>query len=223
MRCTGNQLSNLTNLKKHMIDKKWIVDVLHFSYPEEKKHYYMFLEIIDKNSESKYSNKDYFNLISLIVTFREKDNFDNKFSTAINAIGFLEPNDMDKLIEYFSFYQGDDFDFRHFLNGIFRAFEKSLDDYLKPKDDELKDVLCKELDTKSGGTGNGRYCYDIRRLPEGKHRTAYNTQKAKMFAPAELFEHFTKDDKCSFYFSPNSEAALTAEEITNKYTKRHNE
>lgn len=200
-----------------MQKKGWNTDAFYFKY---RRRYYVFVEIFDKEVSSKYTNKDYFNYILFKITFRVVGDFDNKFSTVINTTGFLDDRVKEEFINYFAKDNGNEFNFEWFLGGFYNAFRECIPPEVQEKEEDLKNALCKELDYKSGNQNKGRYCYDLRDLPIGRHRTKHNNDKAKLFAPPNLYEQFKNNNRCSFYFSPESEAECTTEEIVAKYIKR---
>lgn len=163
----------------------------------------------------KYKNKNYIVLVKRFVgsvkriseyalvklEFMKENDLTNLLEVEANSNGLLI--DAKTLREYFGI------EYSNNLGDIINQFSNKLGDSI-PKNIKMnisdieKQVMVRSLSISDSEDPEKIYCTMVRRNPEGKKRSEFNSDKTKLLR-SELFKYFKDDESISFCYSKEPE------------------
>lgn len=163
----------------------------------------------------KYKNKDYIVLVKRFVgsvkriseyalvklEFMKENDLTDLLEVEANSNGLLI--DAKILREYFGI------DYSNNLGDIINQFSNKLGDSI-PKNIKMnisdieKQAMVRSLSISDSEDPEKIYCTMVRRNPEGKKRSEFNSDKTKLLR-SELFKYFKDDESISFCYSKEPE------------------
>jgi hypothetical protein len=198
---------NFKLLKMDMINNGWVIEAFPFNY--KNCDYIVLAKLYQENEK-----KPKYALLKLEIL--KRNNIDERLSTPVNANGFFI--EVQLLRQFFNINYGENLgDILSQFNEYFAQFIPTHVNLVKPQ--ELKDVMISSLSKSDSQNPNKLYCYDVRRNPEGQHRTPFNDNKTKLLRP-NLYLTFENDPSISFCYSTESGDEETDAEVIAKFTNR---
>jgi len=83
----------------------------------------------------------------------------------------------------------------------------------------MKEAMVTSLSRSDSQDPNKRYCYGVRRNPEGEKRTPFNDNKTRLLR-ATLYSEFSSDQSISFCYSTDVNDQKSDAEIIANFSNR---
>lgn len=199
-------LKNLILLKKDMEKLDWTICSFIFSYKQVE--YIVLVKRFVRNEQK-------INKFALVkMHFMRSDNLTNDLICEANSLRLLiDPKTMRK---YFSI------EYVENLGDILKQFTQHFGHYIPVKVPEYiseseKIAMVNSLSLSDSEDPMKIYCKNIKRNPNGKKRSEFNSDKAKLLRK-KLFEYFKDDKTISFCFSRYIEDENSDAEILTKFS-----
>ncbi|CAM3766050.1 DUF6037 family protein [Ectopseudomonas alcaliphila] len=182
---------NFKLLKADMIENGWVIDAFPFSY---NRHSYIVLAKLYEDGEKKPK------YALMKVEVLRSENINERLFSAVNANGFLI--DARELRAFFDIEYGENLgDILSQFNEYFAQFIPTQVTLGKPP--QIKEAMVTSLSRSDSEDPNKRYCYGVRRNPDGQKRTPFNDNKTRLLRPT-LHPEFGSDRSISFCYSTDS-------------------
>ena len=182
---------NFKLLKADMIAKGWVIEGFPFNY---KSHDYIVLAKLYEDGEEKPK----YALIK--VDILKSEDINERLDLHANTNGFLigaKP-----LREFFNIEYGENLgDILSQFNEYFAQFIPTQLTLDKPP--QIEEAMVASLLKSDSQDPNKRYCYGVRRNPDGKKRTPFNDNKTRLLRPT-LYPEFSGDQSISFCYSTDT-------------------
>lgn len=200
-------LENLKSLKEDMKNKGWTICSFIFKY--KNKNYIVlvkrFVGSVKRISE--------YALVKL--EFIKENDLTDLLEVEANSNRLLI--DTKKLREYFGI------EYSNNLGDIINQFSNQLGDSIpknikKNVSDIEKQAMVRSLSISDSEDPEKIYCTMVRRNPEGKKRSEFNSDKTKI-RREELFEYFKDDESISFCYSKEPEKENNDATILRNFSK----
>ena len=200
-------LENLKSLKEDMKNKGWTICSFIFKY--KNKNYIVlvkrFVGSVKRISE--------YALVKL--EFIKENDLTDLLEVEANSNRLLI--DTKKLREYFGI------EYSNNLGDIINQFSNQLGDSIpknikKNVSDIEKQAMVRSLSISDSEDPEKIYCTMVRRNPEGKKRSEFNSDKTKI-RREELFEYFKDDESISFCYSKEPEKENDDATILRNFSK----
>lgn len=182
-------LSNLTELKNDMVNKKWTICSFLFRYKTVE-----YIVLI-KRFVGKEKRINQYALVK--IHFMKRSDLNCELEIEANSSKLLI--DAKTLRQYFGIeYQDNLGDILKQFTEIFgKAIPKKITNNIS---DEEKSAMVKSLSISDSEDPNKIYCYKMRRNPNGGKRSDFNSDKTKLLRPI-LFKKFENEPGVSFCYS----------------------
>ena len=179
---------NFRLLKTDMIEKGWVIEAFPFNY---KGCDYIVLAKL----YGKVERKPKYALMKVEILKTEDINV--RLSSPVNTNGFLIEAKL--LREFFNIEYGENLgDLLSQFNEYFAQFIPTQVILVKPP--QIKAAMVASLSKSDSQDPNKRYCYGVRRNPEGEKRTPFNDNKTRLLR-STLYSEFSSDQSISFCYS----------------------
>ena len=182
-------LSNLTELKNDMVNKKWTICSFLFRYKSVE-----YIVLI-KRFVGKEKRINQYALVK--IHFMKRGDLNNELEIEANSYELLI--DAKILRQYFGIEYQDNLGdiLKQFTETFGKAIPKNVSDNIS---DEEKSAMVQSLSISDSENPNKIYCYKIRRNPNGGKRSEFNSDKTKLLRP-NLFKKFENEPGVSFCYS----------------------
>lgn len=182
-------LSNLNELKKDMIDNNWTICSFLFRYKS------VVYIVLVKRFVGKEKRVNKYALVKLHFMKRNDLNYELE----------IEANSSKLLIDAKTLRQYFGIEYKYNLGDILKQFTETLGKAIPknmPNSSSCEENCAKVKSLSISDSEDPRkiYCYKIRRNPNGKKRSEFNSDKTKILYP-ELFKKFENDPSVSFCYS----------------------
>ena len=175
-------------LKVDMIEKGWVIEAFPFNY---KSCDYIVLAKLYECGEKKPK------YALMKVEVLKIEDINARLVSPVNANGFLIEAKL--LREFFNIEYGENLgDLLSQFNEFFAKFIPTQVDLVKSP--QINDAMVVSLSNSDSQDPDKRYCYGVRRNPEGEKRTPFNDNKTRLLRPA-LYSEFSSDQSISFCYS----------------------
>lgn len=179
---------NFKFLKADMIEKGWVIEAFPFNY---KSCDYIVLAKLYEDGEKKPK------YALMKVEILKSDVINVRLASHVNANGFLIEAKL--LREFFNIEYGENLgDLLSQFNEYFAQFVPTQVNLVKWP--QIKEAMVASLSKSDSQDPNKRYCYGVRRNPEGEKRTSFNDNKTRLLRPT-LYSEFSSDQSISFCYS----------------------
>lgn len=200
-------LKNLKSLKEDMKNNGWTICSFIFKY--KNKNYIVLVKRFVGNVKriSEYA------LVKF--EFMKETDLTDLLEVEANSNGLLI--DAKTLREYF------DIEYSNNLGDIIDQFSNQLGDSIPTNikmniSDIEKQAMVRSLSVSDSEDPEKIYCTMVRRNPEGKKRSEFNSDKTKLLR-GELFKWFKDDESISFCYSKESEKENNDATILKNFSK----
>lgn len=200
-------LENLKSLKEDMKNNGWTICSFIFKY--KNKNYIVLVKRFVGNVQRilKYA------LVKL--KFMKETDLTDLLEVEANSNGLLI--DAKTLREYFGI------EYSNNLGDIINQFSNQLGDSIPTNikmnvSDIEKQAMVRSLSISDSEDPEKIYCTMVRRNPEGKKRSEFNSDKTKLLR-SELFEYFKDDESISFCYSIEPEKENNDATILKNFSK----
>ena len=182
-------LSNLTELKNDMVNKKWTICSFLFRYKTVE-----YIVLI-KRFVGKEKRINQYALVKIHFMKRS----DLSYELEIEANSYKLLIDAKTLRQYFGIEYQDNLGdiLKQFTETFGKAIPKKITNNIS---DEEKSAMVKSLSISDSEDPNKIYCYKMRRNPNGGKRSDFNSDKTKLLRPI-LFKKFENEPGVSFCYS----------------------
>lgn len=179
---------NFRLLKADMIEKGWVIEAFPFNY---KRCDYIVLAKLYEYGEKKPK------YALMKVEILKSEDIHVRLASPVNANGFLIETKL--LREFFNIEYGENLgDLLTQFNEYFSQFIPTQVTLVKPP--RIKEAMVISLSKSDSQDPNKRYCYGVRRNPEGEKRTPFNDNKTRLLR-STLYSEFSSDQSISFCYS----------------------
>lgn len=179
---------NFKLLKADMIAKGWVIEAFPFNY---KSRDYIVLAKLYEDGERKPK------YALMKVEILKSENINERLVSAVNANGFLVEAKL--LRAFFNIEYGENLgDILSQFNEYFAQFIPSQVTLGKPP--KIEEAMVRSLSKSDSQDPKKRYCYAVRRNPDGQQRTPFNDNKTRLLRPT-LYPEFSGDQSISFCYS----------------------
>lgn len=201
-------LKNLKQLKEDMVSKRWTVCSFLFRY---KNIDYIVLVKRFVGSEQRISK---YALVKL--HFMDAQDLARDYEVEASSASLLI-RDVKEFRLYFKI------EYSQNLGDIIRQFTENLSQCIPlHMSENLTDIerqaIVRSLSISDSEDPNKIYCKNIRRNPEGQHRSDFNSDKTRLLRPF-LFKNFFNDLSVSFCYSIDPNDEKTDAEILYNFSK----
>lgn len=200
-------LENLKSLKEDMKNNGWTICSFIFKY--KNKNYIVLVKRFVGNVQRilKYA------LVKL--EFMKETDLTDLLEVEANSNGLLI--DAKTLREYFGI------EYSNNLGDIINQFSNQLGDSIPTNikmniSDIEKQAMVRSLSMSDSEDPEKIYCTMVRRNPEGKKRSEFNSDKTKLLR-SELFKYFKDDESISFCYSKEPEKENNDATILKNFSK----
>ena len=200
-------LENLKSLKEDMKNNGWTICSFIFKY--KNKNYIVLVKRFVGNVQRilKYA------LVKL--EFMKETDLTDLLEVEANSNGLLI--DAKTLREYFGI------EYSNNLGDIINQFSNQLGDSIPTNikmniSDIEKQAMVRSLSISDSEDPEKIYCTMVRRNPEGKKRSEFNSDKTKLLR-SELFKYFKDDESISFCYSKEQEKENNDATILKNFSK----
>lgn len=200
-------LENLKSLKEDMKNNGWTICSFIFKY--KNKNYIVLVKRFVGNVQRilKYA------LVKL--EFMKETDLTDLLEVEANSNGLLI--DAKTLRKYFGI------EYSNNLGDIINQFSNQLGDSIPTNikmniSDIEKQAMVRSLSMSDSEDPEKIYCTMVRRNPEGKKRSEFNSDKTKLLR-SELFEYFKDDESISFCYSKEPEKENNDATILKNFSK----
>lgn len=182
-------LSNLTELKNDMVNKKWTICSFLFRYKTVE-----YIVLI-KRFVGKEKRTNQYSLVK--IHFMKRSDLNCELEIEANSSKLLI--DAKTLRQYFGIEYQDNLGdiLKQFTETFGKAIPKKINNNIL---DEEKSAMVKSLSISDSEDPNKIYCYKMRRNPNGGKRSDFNSDKTKLLRPI-LFKKFENEPGVSFCYS----------------------
>lgn len=200
-------LENLKSLKEDMKNNGWTICSFIFKY--KNKNYIVLVKRFVGNVQRILQ----YALVKL--EFMKETDLTDLLEVEANSNGLLI--DAKTLREYF------DIEYSNNLGDIIRQFSNQLGDSIPTNikmniSDIEKQAMVRSLSVSDSEDPEKIYCTMVRRNPDGKKRSEFNSDKTKLLR-GELFKLFKDDESISFCYSKESEKENNDATILKNFSK----
>lgn len=182
-------LSNLTELKNDMVNKKWTICSFLFRYK------IVEYIVLIKRFVGKEKRINQYALVK--IHFMKRSDLNCELEIEANSSKLLI--DAKTLRQYFGIEYQDNLGdiLKQFTETFGKAIPKKITNNIS---DEEKSAMVKSLSISDSEDPNKIYCYKMRRNPNGGKRSDFNSDKTKLLRPI-LFKKFENEPGVSFCYS----------------------
>lgn len=203
-------LKNLKQLKEDMALKQWTICSFLFGY---KNIDYIVLVKRFVGSEQRISE-----YASVKLHFMDAQDLARDYEIEANSVKLLI-NDIREFRLYFRI------EYSQNLGDIIRHFTANLSQYIPLRMRENltnieRQAVIRSLSISDSEDPDKIYCKNIRRNPDGQHRSDFNSDKTRLLRPF-LFKNFINDLSISFCYSANPNDEKTDQEILYNFSKNN--
>lgn len=178
-------------LKADMMAKGWVIEAFLFNY--KSRDYIVLAKLYeDREKKPKYA--------LMKVEILKSKNINERLISAVNTNGFLIEAKL--LREFFNIEYGENLgDILSQFNEFFSQFIPTQVTLGKPT--KIEEAMVVSLSKSDSQDPNKRYCYGVRRNPDGQKRTPFNDNKTRLLRPT-LYPEFSEDQSISFCYSTDT-------------------
>lgn len=182
-------LSNLTELKNDMVNKKWTICSFLFRYKSVE-----YIVLI-KRFVGKEKRINRYALVK--IHFMKRSDLSCELEIEANSSKLLI--DAKTLRQYFGIEYQDNLGdiLKQFTETFGKAIPKKISNNIS---NEEKSAMVKSLSISDSEDPNKIYCYKMQRNPNGGKRSDFNSDKTKLLRPI-LFKKFENEPGVSFCYS----------------------
>lgn len=182
-------LSNLTELKNDMVNKKWTICSFQFRYKS------VDYIVLIKRFVGKEKRINQYALVK--IHFMKRSDLSCELEIEANSSKLLI--DVKTLRQYFGIEYQDNLGdiLKQFTETFGKAIPKKISNNIS---NEEKSAMVKSLSISDSENPNKIYCYKMRRNPNGGNRSDFNSDKTKLLRPI-LFKKFENEPGVSFCYS----------------------
>ncbi|MCP8714464.1 DUF6037 family protein [Staphylococcus arlettae] len=216
------KLINTRSLKNSLIAHGYFIELFTFKYKSIT--FLVFFRLLNER-EKKLEEYKYQSGHFLMKKLDSKDNVIAVLSKYVNANGFMpkgkymSKTEVKEIREFFELPYGTYKELK--FSELYEKLNNSIPlEVCLNNREKYKKELSKAL-YDSTNEEDRLYCYDMRRLAVGKHRTEENSEKTKLLRPT-LFEKYKEETTISFFYSPDKKDNETDHNIELKYSRRKN-
>ncbi|ODB39796.1 hypothetical protein BB427_01485 [Pseudoalteromonas sp. BMB] len=179
---------NFKLLKADMVAKGWVIEAFPFNY--KNLDYIVLAKLYEVDEKKpKYA--------LMKVEILKSESIDERLVSAVNANGFLIEAKL--LREFFNIEYGKN------IGDILSQFNEYFAQFIPTqvtlgKSPLIERAMVASLSKSDSQDPSKRYCYGVRRNPDGQKRTPFNDNKTRLLRPT-LYPEFSRDQSISFCYS----------------------
>lgn len=200
------KLSNLSLLKKDMVEKNWTICSFIFKY---KNIEYIVLVKRFVGSEKKV---DKYALVKL--HFMKSKNLNDDLEVEANSSKLIIS--AQELREYFGI------EYNNNLGDILHQFTERLGGFIPQNISDIRSdieskAMVQSLSKSDSEDPNKVYCYGVRRNPSGGRRSEFNSDKTKILYH-KVYDYFKNDESISFCYTSDKSKRKKEEVIVRNFS-----
>ncbi|HHZ8505257.1 DUF6037 family protein [Morganella morganii] len=194
-------------LRDDMVENGWVIEAFPFNY--RNRDYIVLAKLYgDGETKPKYA--------LMKVEILKSEEISERLVLAVNVNGFM--TEAKQLRAFFDIEYGQNLgDLLNQFNEYFAGFipiHVTLD-----RSPHIEEAMVISLSRSDSQDPNKRFCYGVKRNPDGQQRSLFNDNKTRLLRPT-LYPEFSNDPSISFCYSADANDNKPDKEIIKNFSNR---